>query len=231
MTTMSGPATTASVALGGQLWAAAAPVYTEILRHPFLTGLADGTLPRESFRAYVIQDVHYIAQFSRVLATVASRAPRREDVAMLTARCAEIAAEHALHQSLLADLAVSDAELAGTPMAPTTRAYTDFLLAVANTRPWADAVAALTACPWVYWEVGKTLVRQGSPDPLYARWIETYGGPQADLVFPPYLELLDRAGAGLGADGRRSAQEHFLTGCRYEWMFWDMGWRRETWPV
>jgi thiaminase/transcriptional activator TenA len=24
---------------------------------------------------------------------------------------------------------------------------------------------------------------------------------------------------------------HFVTTSRYEWLFWDMGWRRETWPI
>ena len=26
-------------------------------------------------------------------------------------------------------------------------------------------------------------------------------------------------------------RRHFLATSRYEWMFWDMGWRREVWPV
>jgi thiaminase (transcriptional activator TenA) len=26
-------------------------------------------------------------------------------------------------------------------------------------------------------------------------------------------------------------RRHFLATSRYEWMFWDMGWRREAWPV
>jgi thiaminase/transcriptional activator TenA len=25
--------------------------------------------------------------------------------------------------------------------------------------------------------------------------------------------------------------EHFKTTSRYEWMFWDMGYQKETWPV
>jgi thiaminase (transcriptional activator TenA) len=25
--------------------------------------------------------------------------------------------------------------------------------------------------------------------------------------------------------------DRFRTTSRYEWMFWDMGWRREGWPV
>ena len=30
---------------------------------------------------------------------------------------------------------------------------------------------------------------------------------------------------------RETMRRHFVTTSRYEWMFWDMGWRRETWPV
>jgi len=26
-------------------------------------------------------------------------------------------------------------------------------------------------------------------------------------------------------------RRHFVTTSRYEWMFWDMGWRQEGWPV
>jgi len=29
----------------------------------------------------------------------------------------------------------------------------------------------------------------------------------------------------------RLVHRHFLTTSRYEWMFWDMGYREETWPV
>jgi thiaminase/transcriptional activator TenA len=30
---------------------------------------------------------------------------------------------------------------------------------------------------------------------------------------------------------RATMRRHFVTTSRYEWMFWDMGWRREAWPV
>jgi thiaminase/transcriptional activator TenA len=26
-------------------------------------------------------------------------------------------------------------------------------------------------------------------------------------------------------------RDHGLTTAKYEWMFWDAGWRRETWPI
>ena len=30
---------------------------------------------------------------------------------------------------------------------------------------------------------------------------------------------------------RDRVHRHFRTTSRYEWMFWDMGYRREAWPV
>ena len=38
-----------------ELWRSIEGVYAEILAHPFLTGLTDGTLAKEHFRFYVLQ--------------------------------------------------------------------------------------------------------------------------------------------------------------------------------
>ena len=56
------------------LWADVEDVYAAILAHPFLTGLADGTLPRESFRHYIVQDAHYLRGYARALAVCAAKA-------------------------------------------------------------------------------------------------------------------------------------------------------------
>ena len=34
-----------------------------------------------------------------------------------------------------------------------------------------------------------------------------------------------------GAAERSEMREGYLKAVRYEWMFWDMGHRRESWPV
>jgi thiaminase (transcriptional activator TenA) len=35
----------------------------------------------------------------------------------------------------------------------------------------------------------------------------------------------------LTEDDRVAMRRHFVTTSRYEWMFWDMGHRLESWPV
>ena len=43
--------------------------------------------------------------------------------------------------------------------------------------------------------------------------------------------LVDKEAKRAGTDEKERMSEAFLTSSRYEWMFWDMAWREEQWPV
>lgn len=221
-----------AVSLTESLWNDVAGVHAAILRHPFVTGLTDGTLPREAFRHYIVQDALYLRTYARTLAICAAKAPTTNDTVMFAEHAGgAIAAERALHAALLDDLGL-DAEAAAAERAgPTTVAYTSYLLATCYGGSFAEGLAAVLPCYWIYARVGAALVEAGSPDPLYARWIATYGGEEFQSVVDAVLALTNRIGPGLSAAERTLAHEHFRTTSRYEWMFWDAGYRQETWPV
>jgi len=86
-------------------------------------------------------------------------------------------------------------------------------------------------CYWIYAEVGAALLERSSPDPLYARWIATYGGEAFGKIVADVLALVDRVGETIGPAEEVAMREHVVTTSRYEWMFWDAAWRREAWPV
>ena len=46
-----------------KLWEGSADLAKECLDHPFVRGLADGTLPEEPFRRYVAQDGYFLNVF------------------------------------------------------------------------------------------------------------------------------------------------------------------------
>ena len=214
------------------LWTSVTDVYTAILEHPFITGLTDGSLPRDAFRFYVVQDAHYLREYARTLAVCAAKAPTEPDIEMFAdhARVAMIV-ERELHESFFADFQLSSEDVAATPMAPTNRAYTSYLLATAYGGSFAEALGAVLPCYWIYWEVGKELIQRGSPDPLYQRWIDTYGGEEFAATVRAVLALADRVGGDLSDSERERMRAHFVLTSRYEWMFWDMGLRQEAWPV
>jgi len=214
------------------LWKAIDPIYAAILRHPFVTGLTDGSLSRASFQFYAVQDALYLREFARSLSMAAARAPRDQWIIMFNEHAAgALKVERALHESFFAEFGLSPHDVASTPLAPTNLAYTSYLLAAAHAAPFHEAVAALLPCYWIYWEVGKALERAGSPVPLYARWIGTYASAEFGDVVQAVLDCTNTIAAGLDPAGREAMKRHFVTTSRYEWMFWDMGLRREGWPV
>jgi thiaminase/transcriptional activator TenA len=139
--------------------------------------------------------------------------------------------ERALHESFFKEFGLSRKAVASTPLAPTNLAYTSYLLAVAYAAPFHEVIAALLPCYWIYWEVGKELERGGSPDPLYARWIGTYASAEFGTIVRAVLAATDATAERLQQDERSAMRRHFLVTSRYEWMFWEMGYRRESWPI
>ncbi len=215
-----------------QLWEGIATIYAAILAHPFIRGLTDGSLPEESFRYYAVQDALYLRDFARALSLAAAKAPNEDWIITFNQHAAgALEVERALHESFFRAFGLDEAAVRATPLAPTNLAYTSYLLAVAYGGPIHEAVAALLPCYWIYWEVGKALTRQGSPHPLYQRWIATYGADEFGVLVEKVLALAEGLAAPLPDAARAAMTRHFVTTSRYEWMFWDMGYRREQWPI
>jgi thiaminase/transcriptional activator TenA len=208
------------------------PTYRAILEHPFVNGLTDGSLPRDAFRYYVVQDAHYLRGYARALAGCAAKAPDESSIVMFAEHAAEaLTAERELHAALMVELGSSVEAAAKEPVAPTTCAYVSYLMASVLGGSYMEAVGAILPCYWIYAKVGEALVARSSPDPLYARWIAAYGSEEFKEVVEAVLRVVDDVGAEASDAELNRMGEHVRTTSRYEWMFWDAGYRQETWPV
>ena len=214
------------------MWAAMQDLFTRILAHPFIAGLTDGSLSRDAFSYYVIQDSHYLVDYARALALVGAKAPDEQGIAMFAAHArGAIEVERSLHAGFFRDMGITADTVRATPVMPTTLAYTSYLLRSCHQGSFAVCLASVLPCYWIYAEVGTALLTRLSPDPLYARWIAAYGGEEFAKIVADVLALVDRVGEGAGAAEQAAMREHVIATSRYEWMFWDAAWRRETWPV
>jgi thiaminase/transcriptional activator TenA len=215
-----------------RMWAAMEGVFARILAHPFLAGLTDGSLPRDAFTHYVVQDALYLVDYARALALAGAKAPDEHAISMFASHArGALEVERQLHAGLLAELGLGEDAVRSTPVGPTTLAYTSYLLRSCHQGSFAEGLAAVLPCYWIYAEVGARLLARSSPEPLYARWIATYGGEEFARIVADVLALVDRVGARVAAAEQAAMSAHVLTTARYEWMFWDAAWRRERWPV
>lgn len=224
--------TESSPKLTPQLWASASPIFAKILAHPFLAGLTDGSLPEETFRFYVKQDSLYLREYARCLALASSKAPSSFWCEMFAAHAqSALNVERSLHEAYFSSWGLAPADLEATLPTPTTLAYTSYLLRVAATGTFEELLGAILPCYWIYWEVGKTLITHGSPNPVYQRWIDAYSSEQFAAAVQRVLDAADRSTMDLSTARLEQVQRHYLTASRYEWMFWDAAYRLESWPV
>jgi thiaminase/transcriptional activator TenA len=225
-------ATETTLRPSARLRQAAEPIWAAILDHPYLTELAAGTLPRETFRAYVKQDWLYLQEFLRTTTLIAARAPDPEVMKFLLTWVERlIGMEYHFHHEHAAELGLDFARI-DWEMNEVNHAYTRHMLAAAYAGSTVEALGALLPCPVVYAHVGERLCSGPTcPDQLYAEWIAFYGPGRVAERIRQLEELYDRLAAQAGPDELARAERNYLISTRYEWSFWDAPYHGRDWPI
>lgn len=202
---------------GADAWDAA-------VRHPMVKGIADGSLPHETFRRYFTQNVLYLEEYARAIGIILGKAPDRDAVITLTRFLVRIVEEEIPSNfSFLERLGGDPDTVAGRgAMLPVTYGYSRHLLSVCALGDCADGLTAVLPCQWSYGELARSATAHRPDDPIYADWIDLFGNDGYDGLVADTTALLDRLVDP--ADERRMAalSRIFDRSTRYEAEFWDM---------
>jgi thiaminase/transcriptional activator TenA len=173
------------MSLAAELWRANAGLALSARNHPFVTGLADGTLPREAFAGYVAQDAFFLESFARGYALALAHSPDRHGLDAFAGLLAGVRDELRLHDGYARQWGI---DLSRVEPLPATLAYTDFLLATAALGNLGHTCAALTPCMRLYAHLGQSLT---GGDERYGEWIRTYADPAFEDLARTLEGLLD----------------------------------------
>lgn len=207
-------------------WLAACPVYDEILRHPFIIQLAEGTLPVAKFEYYLRQDALYLDNYAKVLAHIASRLNDKNDIeAFINFAKDGIEVEKAMHALFLHGLIPDRADIS-----PTCLLYSSVLSSCA-TLPVEIEAAAVLPCFWVYQRVGKHIAALSVADNPYQQWIDTYSNPVFDASTQKAISICDTLAANAGNKTVENMTQIFIQCTKMEWLFWDSAWNLEQWKI
>lgn len=211
-------------------------IWDEQLEHPFVRALCDGSLPREVFEFYIRQDARFLDHLAKAFAYAAIKTTDQAEMKQFGERMLHtIEVEQALHHGYAGRFGLTVEQMAATPMAPTNYAYTRHVLHIAATGSLPALITAVLPCAWIYAEVGThfTSVLGGPPSPEhpYCAWIGTYSTPEFEQVGAWLRARLEHHASRLAEPELQDLENIFVTSSRYEYMFWDMAWRRESWPV
>ncbi|MGC8975233.1 MAG: thiaminase II [Thermoprotei archaeon] len=210
------------------LWEEVREIFSAVISHPFIEELSKGLLDEEIFKYYVIQDALYLDEYSRVLATLAGKAPREEWVKVFAEdSIAILEFEKALHEEYFSMWGVTPEDLKRTPLTPTNMGYVNHLWRTVLLNEFPVGVAAVTPCYWVYLEVGRYLEKMGSPHKLYSKWISLYSSKEYAKYVERVLEILNEILNPENTDLWSRALRAFKLSTIYEYMFWDSAYKKE----
>lgn len=211
------------------------PIFEAIFGHPFVRGIVEGDLSSEQLAHYVRQDFQYLTVFCQVYGLAISKSTRREDIAFFNEQIGFVLdSENHPHQNLARVSGYPMEELEGAnELLPTARNYTRHMLYEAHRGTLGELLSALYPCPLTYWEIGLRLKEEVKPDDShpFKDWIEFYADPVVGDICGEFASRIDALAEDAGEAQRARMSDNFTTSSRMEYMFWEMAYNLEGWPV
>jgi thiaminase len=190
------------------------PSWRKAIRHPFLDGVRESTLPEGVFERWLVQDYLFVLDGLAFQSRLIPRAPRR-DQALIIGGLAALEAELGWFEEKARERKLAlDAS-----RHPTNVAYGEFLASLED-EPYPAAIVALWALELAYLEAWRDAAPGGYPE--YREFVEHWTTPE----FADYVSGLEQAtDAALGeapGEEKERAEAAFLEVARLERDFWEM---------
>lgn len=199
-------------------------VWEQGYRQPFIRELGAGTLARERFAFYLLQDYRYLNEYAKVHALALTKTRDPEVMAFMTNVQANILnVESSVHRSYMAGYGVGEDEMNAVRQSAFARAYTSNILSIAYGSPLVDILVAVLPCAWVYADYGRRLAAEFA-DTLdsnpYKSWVDMYKTDEFWQGSAWLIEHIERMVADLDEGRRQELIDIFVTGVENEYMFW-----------
>ena len=214
--------------LYGNLRRDAGPDWEAYVEHPFVRAIANGTLEREEFLAWMVQDYLYVIHYTRAYALLIVKSATTEEMRSASEIVhGLLTSEMSLHRRQLTEAGLSEAEIEATPETLETLAYSRYILDRGQAGDVLDLTVTLSACLAGYGEIGLRLLQDpatrldGNP---YREWIEAYGGNDYHALIREGLKRLETLSVTYGGAARYPMLlKQFREAVRLEAAFWNAG--------
>ena len=213
-------------------------------RHPFVQGIADGSLDHEKFCFYMLQDYVYLFDYARVFAIGVAKAKDPEVMRIFANYVQQImSGEMDIHRGYMKRLGISPEDAERTVPSLDNLSYTSYMIRIAYDDGAAEVAAAILSCALSYEAIAERMVaehpgtparpgidaRPGAADhPFYGEWVQGYASPGYHAANLELIDLTERLAEGLDEARLQHLIDVFVNCSRYELLFWDMAWEMRS---
>ena len=216
--------------LADRLFNTTEELWKSYLVHPFVKGLAEGSLDIDKFRFYMIQDYRYLLEYSKVFAFGIIKS-NREDIQRRFALMVKdtLDGEMTIHKKYMARLGIKPEEVSGSKTALINQSYTSYMLDVAAKGDILDIIVAVLSCAWSYQFIGENIAKvEGAlENETFGEWVQGYYSDEYRASTQEIIDLVNELGENISEEKALYLEEVFYKCSRYEYRFWDMAYNKE----
>lgn len=206
-------------------------IWQSLHEHPFVKEIEDGTLAKEKFRFYMIQDYLYLLEYAKVFAIGLIKS-RDEGLARKFAAHIHhtLDGEMDTHKAYMTSLGITTEEVSTAKRAIANQSYTSYMIDAASSGDVLDSLTAILACAWSYQAIAQKIVEnnpEATKHPFYGKWVSTYTSGEYKEAVQDLLDLTNQYGESIAASRSEYLIQLFINCCRFEYEFWNMAYHME----
>lgn len=216
--------------LADRLYSSTEILWNSYLKHPFVKELAEGTLDIDKLRFYMVQDYRYLLEYSKVFALGIFKSTNEEVMRKFALMVKEtLDGEMAIHKKYMKRLGITQEEIENSRTALVNQSYTSYMLDVGLKGDVLDILVAVLSCAWSYQMIGEHHVKiEGAlGNETFGEWIDGYSCKEYKANTQEIIDLVNKLGENISEEKAVYLEEIFIKCSRYEYLFWDMAYKKE----
>ena len=170
-------------------------IWDGYLEHPFVKAIGEGSLDKEKFKNYLIQDYLYLKDYAKVFAMGLVKASTMDEMKFYHESIKGILDdETAVHVNYLKGFGLSTEEVEEYKSELTTESYTNYMIGIALKGDLKDIAMTIMPCTWSYYYIGKHLYetyKENLKDNFYTPWIEGYASNEFREYTQEWIDYID----------------------------------------
>lgn len=199
-----------------EAWEDSRLIFEEIINHPFIEELGNGTLSKSAFESYIQQDYLFLLDRTNAFSILALRAPNLELKSYLQelAKGSKEGAENIFQKYHLPT--PCHEELKKTSAC---ELYTQDMLTIATQGSFQEGLIFLAPCFQIYQKIGKYLEATSPASNPYKPWIDLYSSLEREQKTKKFTDVIDQLISS--SNDKASLKKIFQKASNYEYDFWD----------
>lgn len=204
-------------------------LWKNYLAHPFLVELCNGSLPKEKFKYYLIQDYLYLKEYAKVFCMGVIKSTSIKDMRFFyNAVNGTMNDETAIHIEYMRKLGVEPLDAEKKDYDLTTISYTSYMQSICLTGSLKEIAVATLSCTLSYSYICKQLEKMYKDklvDNYYSSWIYMYTDDSFTKFSDDWVKYIDNICSDITKEEKEKLEDIFIKCSIYEMQFWDMAYK------